>query len=138
MSQHIAVLLLGSNKNNPKKQIDKAINKILNSGCQIVNMSKIIETLPVEFESNNIFCNIALEIITTLSPIKLLKTMKLIENEMGRIHDSSYFGEYKDRDIDIDIVFYDQISFSCKKLYIPHAKHAYEREFSQQLLAELK
>ncbi|WP_300669409.1 2-amino-4-hydroxy-6-hydroxymethyldihydropteridine diphosphokinase [Soonwooa sp.] len=137
MSQHVAVLLLGSNKNNPKMQIDKAISNIINSGCTIVNMSKIMETLPTEFDSYNNFCNIALEIKTFLSPIKLLEALKQIEHDMGRVHDSAYFGEYRDREIDIDIVFYDNISFLSNKLKIPHFKHAFEREFSKELLSEI-
>ncbi len=137
MSQHVAVLLLGSNKNNPKIQIENAISKIVNSGCTIVNMSKIMETSPIEFDSSNNFCNIALRINTSLSPFKLLKSMKAIEIEMGRIQDSRFFGEYKDREIDIDIVFYDNIFFECESLSIPHIKHVYERDFSKQLIAEI-
>ncbi|MFW2136210.1 2-amino-4-hydroxy-6-hydroxymethyldihydropteridine diphosphokinase [Chryseobacterium sp. TY4] len=137
MSQHVAVLLLGSNKNNPIHQIENAISKIVNSGCTIVNMSKIMETSPIEFDSSNNFCNIALKINTFLSPFKLLKSMKAIEVEMGRIQDSRFFGEYKDREIDIDIVFYDNIFFECENLSIPHVKHAYERDFSKQLIAEI-
>ncbi|SKC10501.1 2-amino-4-hydroxy-6-hydroxymethyldihydropteridinediphosphokinase [Soonwooa buanensis] len=137
MSQHVAVLLLGSNKNNPKIQIENAISKIVNSGCTIVNMSKIMETSPIEFDSSNNFCNIALRINTSLSPFKLLKSMKAIEIEMGRIQDSRFFGEYKDREIDIDIVFYDNIFFECENLSIPHIKHVYERDFSKQLIAEI-
>lgn len=137
MSQHVAVLLLGSNKNNPKMQIENAISKIVNSGCTIVNMSKIMETSPIEFDSSNNFCNIALRINTSLSPFKLLKSMKAIEIEMGRIQDSRFFGEYKDREIDIDIVFYDNIFFECENLSIPHIKHVYERDFSKQLIAEI-
>lgn len=137
MSQHVAVLLLGSNKNNPKHQIEKAINKIVNSGCTIVNMSKIMETFPIEFDSCNNFCNIALEIKTFLSPVRLLETLKLIEIEMGRVHDSSFYGEYKDREIDIDIVFFDNILFLSNKLKIPHFKHVFERDFSKELLSEI-
>ena len=137
MSQHVAVLLLGSNKNNPKMQIEKAISNIVNSGCTIVNMSKIMETSPIEFDSYNNFCNIALEIKTFLSPINLLEALKMVEVEMGRTHDSRFYGEYKDRDIDIDIVFYNNISYLSKKLEIPHFKHAFEREFSKELLSEI-
>ncbi len=137
MSQHVAVLLLGSNKNDPKIQIENAISKIVNSGCTIVNMSKIMETSPIEFDSSNNFCNIALEIKTFLSPSNLLISLKNIEVEMGRLYDSGYYGEYKDREIDIDIVFYDEITFVSKKLHLPHIKHAYERAFSRELLSEI-
>ena len=75
---------------------------------------------------------------TAHSPIKLLDEIKKIENEMGRIHDSKFFGEYRDRIIDIDIVSYEGIVFSCNRLEIPHHKHLYDRDFSIKLLDELE
>ena len=74
---------------------------------------------------------------TAHSPIKLLDEIKKIENEMGRIHDSKFFGEYRDRIIDIDIVTYEGLVFSCDRLEIPHHKHLYDRDFSRKLLDEL-
>ena len=56
---------------------------------------------------------------------------------MGRIHDSKFFGEYRDRIIDIDIVTYERLVFSSDRLEIPHHKHLYDRDFSRKLLDEL-
>ena len=93
---------------------------------------------PVEFVSSNIFCNIALLIRTNLSPYSLLKEVKLIENHLGREFDSSFYGEYRDRVIDIDIVSFEGIKYECGKLFLPHHKHLYERAFSMEILDNLR
>ena len=97
----------------------------------------MIETKAVEFESTNIFRNIALGLTTTLSPYSFLAMVKTMEKEMGREFDSSAVGGYIDRIIDIDIVTFNNINFESEKLKIPHYKHLYERDFSKGLLDSL-
>jgi 2-amino-4-hydroxy-6-hydroxymethyldihydropteridine diphosphokinase len=131
------VLLLGSNLGNPENNILLALSELENRVGKIIKKTKISKTLPVEFDSKNIFCNTAIDVQTIYSPIKLLDEIKKIESEMGRIHDSKFFGEYRDRIIDIDIVSYEGLIFSCDRLEIPHHKHMYDRDFSIELLDEL-
>ncbi len=138
MSQQKAVLLLGSNIGDQNKNIDLAISEIENRIGTICNRSKKIMSDPVEFVSSNIFCNIALSIITHLSPFQLLREVKKIEREMGRDKDSKAFGEYHDRIIDIDIVEYNTLSYESNALTIPHKKHMEERLFSRELLQDLE
>ena len=102
-----------------------------------VEFNRIYELLGVEFDSLNIFCNIAVIFDTEYSPIKLLNAIKNIEKEMGRERDSSVYGEYRDRIIDIDIVMYDDIIYSCERLNIPHHRHLFLRGFSRKLLREI-
>lgn len=137
MSQYYVVLLLGSNIGNTKKNIENAIDIIENRIGKINKSTKMIETLPVEFVSNNIFRNIALGLFTNISPFSLLKEVKKIEKEMGRSDDSYALGEYKDRIIDIDIVKYGAMNIRSLKLEIPHRKHMFERDFSKTLLKDL-
>ena len=131
------VLLLGSNLGNPENNILLALSELENRVGKIIKKTKISKTLPVEYDSDNVFCNIAVSMQTAHSPIKLLDEIKKIESEMGRIHDSKFFGEYRDRIIDIDIVSYEGLVFSCDRLEIPHHKHLYDRNFSRKLLDEL-
>ena len=138
MSQHEVTLLLGSNLGDSKRNIELAIDKIESQIGEIVNRSEMLFTEPVEFVSNNIFCNIALLIKTQFSPNKLLKSLKSIEREMGRENDTLISGEYQDRIIDIDIVSFGDLIFWCRELQIPHLKHLYQREFSQKLLYVLR
>lgn len=137
MSHHLVTLLLGSNLGKQKDNIDFAISRIEEEVGELVGQSEIIYTKPVEFVSNNIFCNIALRIKTQFSPIKLLNLLKKIEVEMGRTDDSLITKGYADRVIDIDIVFYGNMNFSSLRLEIPHSKHVYEREFSKKLLLSI-
>ena len=131
------VLLLGSNLGNAENNILLALSELEKRAGKIIKKTKISKTLPVEFDSDNVFCNIAVSMQTAHSPIKLLDEIKKIETEMGRIHDSKFFGEYRDRIIDIDIVTYEGLVFSSDRLEIPHHKHLYDRDFSRKLLDEL-
>ena len=134
MSQHEVTLLLGSNLGDPKKNIEVALCRIKKEIGTIIKESDMLFTDPVEFVSNNIFCNIAIVIKTQFSPIKLLNSIKLIEREMGRLDDTMILGEYQDRVIDIDIVRFSALQFCCEELMIPHQKHLYQRDFSRKLL----
>ena len=138
MSLHYVVLLLGSNLGDTELHLNNAIAKIENCLGNIIKSSEMIETPPIEFGSINIFRNIALDLFTKYSPFSVLKIVKEIEKEMGRLCDSSVTGGYTDRVIDIDIVTFNNINFISRKLEIPHKKHLYEREFSVRLLEGLK
>ena len=137
MSLHYVVLLLGSNLGDTKSNLNQAIAKIENCLGKIIKTSEMIETQPIEFESTNIFCNIAIGLTTTISPYNFLNAVKSIEKDMGRELDSSAVGGYIDRIIDIDIVTFNNINFESKKLKIPHHKHLCERKFSKALLDSL-
>lgn len=137
MSLHKVVLLLGTNIGNKEENLQRAIAKIEKQIGKVSFFSAREETAPVEFESPHSFYNIALFMHTDFSPFQLLKEIKKIENDMGRIQDSSQTGGYEDRIIDIDIVSYNNIRFWSGLLEIPHQKHLFERAFSKKLLAEL-
>ena len=138
MSQHVAVLLLGSNIGIKENNIKLALAKLETAGCEILFTTNILENIPVEFDSSNNFCNIATSISMRFSPIRLLGLLKSIEYEMGRKLDSMALGQYNDRIIDIDIVTYNCIKYETKKLQIPHIRHINERVFSKKLLKELE
>ncbi|WP_100075444.1 2-amino-4-hydroxy-6-hydroxymethyldihydropteridine diphosphokinase [Chryseobacterium camelliae] len=134
MSQHKVILLLGSNLGDQKKNLNTALDKIREGENEILNISEFLTSEPVEFASSNIFCNIAVVISTSHSPIQLLDFVKSIESEMGRTTDSRASGAYSDRIIDIDIVKFNELKFSSERLEIPHQKNLYERDFSRILL----
>lgn len=138
MSQQTAILLLGSNIGDRKYYLNKALAEIKNSIGTVNYITNIIETAPVEFCSLNKFLNFAVHIDTKLSPITLLKNIKLIESEMGRKCDTNVTRQYTDRLIDIDIVTFGNIFFKNKFLQIPHVKHLYERDFSKELIKQVK
>ncbi|MBW8362870.1 MAG: 2-amino-4-hydroxy-6-hydroxymethyldihydropteridine diphosphokinase [Kaistella sp.] len=134
MSHQHVTLLLGSNLGDRKKNIETALIKIENKIGHITKKSPVLDTTPVEFASSNNFCNIAVLLITQFSPVNILKIVKEIEVEMGRIADSKAVGGYTDRIIDIDIVFFNRLRFESANLTVPHHKHLFERSFSIELL----
>ncbi|WP_144282659.1 2-amino-4-hydroxy-6-hydroxymethyldihydropteridine diphosphokinase [Chryseobacterium echinoideorum] len=136
MSQHTAVLLLGSNIGNTKNNIDEALEAIAQEHT-ILKKSEYLISEPVEFVSSNIFCNIATIIQTDLSPVQLLDYVKKIEINMGRKNDSKVTKIYTDRIIDIDIVKFNELKFLSERLEIPHKRHLNERKFSKILLKDI-
>ena len=138
MSYNTVILLLGSNIKNPKENIRVALTKIEKNIGRILKKSDLIVTKPVEFDSVHFFCNIAVKIETQLSPIQLLLSLKRIEKEMGRLNDSAYYGVYKDRVIDIDIILYNSLKFVSDNLLIPHYKNLYQRDFAKEIINEVR
>lgn len=120
---NLVFLSLGSNLENRQENIKTAIKKLKKLGA-ITAISSIYETEPVGYKNQNNFLNLALKLETGLLPAELLKETQKIENEMGRIR------KIKDgpRNIDIDIIFYNNKIINTEKLTIPHPK-MHQRKF---------
>ncbi len=138
MSYNTVILLLGSNLNQPEKNIEVALEHLESKIGAILRKSEILITKPLEFDSLNNFCNIAVSLKTQISPFRLLKAIKSIERQMGRLRDSADYGSYRDRIIDIDIVLYNNINFISRHLIIPHHKNLYERDFATEIIDYVK
>ena len=82
-------------------------------------ISKFYKNPAIGFDGNS-FVNICVEVVTHLSPNELLNTLLNIENEYGRKRLKS--GEYSSRIIDIDIIFYENLSINQNGLVIPHPR----------------
>lgn len=117
---------IGSNLGDRKDNIRKAI-KLLNKKLELKNQLisfffKNPPLLPINSPKNwkKDFINIAFlaEIdLTIYDPEKILKIVKIIENEIGRIDRA----RWAPREIDIDILMIEDLKFSIKdKLTIPH------------------
>lgn len=123
---HNVFLSLGSNLGDKIGSIDKAIQEISLDVGVIEVVSSPFFSKPLGFISENDFVNSVIRISTDKSPLELLQSLKLIERRMGRVLKSKE--NYSDRTIDIDIIFYDQISLNSEELIIPHPKWK-ERDF---------
>jgi len=130
----ICYLSLGSNLGNRRKNIEQAIRKInLLKDTKVLKQSSIIETDPVGGPRNQPkFLNASLKISTLLSPLRLLKKIKIIEKEMGRVK-SMRNGP---RVIDLDILLYGDKIISEKNLIVPHPR-MFVRDFVIKPLAEV-
>ena len=121
MSKNIVTLLLGTNLGDKNNNLTVAKSFINKEVGEIFKSSNILENDPDGFTSSNSFLNQKIEVYTNLSPIEILKAVKKIESEMGRVYSQPLLGErYVDRIIDIDILLYNNIMFFSSDLIIPH------------------
>ena len=100
----------------------------------IVTTSSFYESEPWRMESENWFVNAVVQISTTLSPEDLLDECQRIETQLGRPINRG--PEYKDRTIDIDILFYNKDIVNEENLTIPH-KYVHLRAFTLVPMMEL-
>lgn len=109
---------IGSNKGNRSELINEAITKIDIFIGKVELRSSIYETKSWGFNSNN-FYNTCLLIESSLSVELILNKILKIEKDMGRLNS---VGQYSDRCIDIDILFFEDIIVNSKDLIIPHPR----------------
>jgi 2-amino-4-hydroxy-6-hydroxymethyldihydropteridine diphosphokinase len=114
------------------ENLKRAISLLREKGIRIRKISSIYESSPWGYEEQEDFLNLALEVETDLPPLELLELIKNIEKRMGR---KPTF-RWGPRNIDIDILLYDDISFSHPSLVIPHP-HLKERLFALLPLQEI-
>ena len=106
-------LSLGSNQGAKLKNLQKAINLIVEKIGTVTKISSVYKTASWGFKSDD-FYNICIELSTGLNPEDLLKAIHKIEVFLGR--EPNFDAEYKARTIDIDILLFDtEIIFSKEK-----------------------
>ncbi len=115
---------LGSNKGERLTYLQSALNGIGKlAGTSVRSVSSVYETEPVGKKDQAEFLNAVAEIETSLSPHELLRTLKRIEKDLGR-KDWIRWGP---REIDIDILYYDDAVLKDVKIQIPHREIANRR-----------
>lgn len=131
----IVYLSLGSNNGDRIGYIQQATSLLgAVEAISIIRTSAFYETEPWGMHSENWFVNAVVELKTSLSPDELLAECCRVENVLGRTDKTSE--EYKDRTIDIDILFYGKEIISGDNLTIPH-KYLHLRAFALVPLLEL-
>ena len=131
--QRITYLSLGTNQGNRLNHLQKAIELIADKAGAVLSISSIYNTTSWGFDSND-FYNICLKISTYHPPEKLMQILLDIENTLGRERNNS--DGYADRNIDIDILLFDDEIIFSKTLIVPHSKML-ERKFVLVPLAEI-
>jgi len=124
-------LCLGSNLGNRMANLNEAV-ALLSQKVNIEKVSSVYETEPIGYKEQPLFLNMVCQISTVLSPWELLRFVKDIEGEMGRVQSFSN----SPRLIDIDILFYDREVIKNDELTIPHSRLA-KRAFVLIPLAEI-
>ena len=125
-------LLLGSNIGNRLKQLEKAREQVEGKICKIVKKSKVYETQPWGENEQDEFLNQALEVESKLKPKKVLEKIAEIEKLMER--EETY--KWGPREIDIDILMYEDEMICEMDLTIPHP-FLHERRFTLIPLSEI-
>jgi len=133
IKQNSVFLLLGSNLGNRVMMLDIAVVQISGRIGMILKQSSVYESTPWGFDDENNFLNKAVLVLTSLSPHEILKEIRSIEEMQGRIRVP---GPYRSREIDIDILFYNDEIIRDEELVIPHT-HLQERRFVLVPLEEI-
>ncbi len=130
----ICYLGVGSNLGKRRKNIKLAVGKIKDlKDIKIIKVSKLLESLPNGGPAGQPnYLNAALKISTNFSPLSLLKKLKKIENELGRIP-TVRFGP---RVMDLDILLYGDRLMRNQALTIPHPR-MFKRDFVIKPLIEV-
>ena len=118
------LLSLGSNTGDPMKNLKTAIAKLEEKSIFAEDCSSVYSSTPVDYLDQPDFLNMSLIVETACGPQQLLSELKNIEHGMGRVKTV----EKGPRNIDLDIIFWENGSFESSDLTIPH-KEAEKRLF---------
>lgn len=121
-------LSLGSNLGERERQLKEAI-RLLEEALEVpvAAVSSFLENAPQGFESDKPFlnCCVRFAVSDSVTPLQLLKICKEIERRLGRENEGKVFDEsgarvYRDRPIDIDILYFGDERVDSPELTIPH------------------
>jgi 2-amino-4-hydroxy-6-hydroxymethyldihydropteridine diphosphokinase len=127
----VAYLSLGSNIGNRREYLHDAIARLSKVG-QMVAVSSLYETEPVDFTDQAWFLNCAVAIQTTDTPDALMNAVLQIERKIGRVRTAPK----GPRTIDIDVLLYDALIIDTPELTVPHPV-MHQRRFVLEPLAEI-
>jgi 2-amino-4-hydroxy-6-hydroxymethyldihydropteridine diphosphokinase len=127
----IVYLSLGSNLGDRQTNLRNAIGRLLELG-DVLEVSSLYETEPVEVTDQPWFLNCAVAIRTELIPREFLAGLLAIERAMGR----ERIIPKGPRIIDIDILLFGAATINTLQLTVPHPTMA-ERGFVLEPLAEI-
>jgi 2-amino-4-hydroxy-6-hydroxymethyldihydropteridine diphosphokinase len=118
------MLSLGSNVGHGLKNLARAVNLLEEKSISVEECSSVYCSSPVGSISQADFFNISVLADSDCLPEELLKKLKGVENEMGRVK----MVDKGPRNIDLDIVFWEKGTHFSKTLEVPH-KEALNRLF---------
>lgn len=128
-----AVIALGSNLQNPARQIKTALRIIAeHPKIELRRVSSLYITAPVGYTGQPDFVNAVCTVSTNLDGAGLLAVLNGIEQDFGR--ERSF--RNAPRTLDLDIIDYNGESSSDPHLTLPHPR-AHERSFVMRPLAEI-
>jgi 2-amino-4-hydroxy-6-hydroxymethyldihydropteridine diphosphokinase len=135
---------IGSNLGNSRSALERAVAEIdLLSGDGSCRRSSVVESEPWGFSSPHKFLNIGVEIVTELAPDELMSRLLAVQNSICSASHRTTTGAYADREVDIDLVYYDDVVMPQmwsesrgEVLTVPHPR-MHLREFMLRPVMEL-
>jgi len=133
-ADHYVYLSIGSNLGDPLENCCAGIDALCEDGAvELLARSPFYKTQPVDYVDQDWFINAALYIRTRLSPVGLLEKTQAIQKRLGRKSDRVRFGP---RILDLDIIFYDDLTMDSTRLKIPHPR-MHKRRFVLQPICDI-
>lgn len=109
-------LLLGGNSGDRKKNLLTAVRFIEKNAGKIEKCSSVYETAPWGKTDQPAFLNCVIKILTEKKAEEVLHTILEIEKKMGRKRKE----KWSERNIDIDILFFNSEIINEASLIVPH------------------
>jgi 2-amino-4-hydroxy-6-hydroxymethyldihydropteridine diphosphokinase len=109
-------LLLGSNQQQPQKQLQLAQKNIAQKIGLVLRQSPVYQTAAWGNTNQPDFLNQVIIVSTVLTALQTMQTILKIEQNMGRIRTK----KNAPRIIDIDIIFFNKAIINEKDLIVPH------------------
>lgn len=108
---------LGSNKGDRLKYLKQAVEAIRSDKLSSYKaLSSVYETEPYGLKEQNYFLNAVIQISTERQLHELCPWIKQLEKQIGRKEGP----KWGPREIDIDLLFYNDTIYSDEKLTVPH------------------
>lgn len=116
---------LGSNLGDRAGYLLLAVRGMLDAGLDVIRLSSIYETEPVEYENQPAFLNLVAEVrgSTLPSPEQMMARLLRIEYALGRTRDI----RMGPRTIDLDLLIFKDQQLETEFLTLPHPRMALRR-----------
>lgn len=127
----LAAIGLGANEGDARATVERAFEALGRFG-RVVARSSFYRTAAWGVADQPDFINAAALLDTELEPLELLRALKAVEAELGRVETF----RWGPRAIDLDILTYGARDVRLPELTVPHAR-LFERAFALAPLAEI-
>jgi dihydroneopterin aldolase/2-amino-4-hydroxy-6-hydroxymethyldihydropteridine diphosphokinase len=129
-TSHRAIVALGSNLGDRVGFLKLAVEEL---GSSLIAQSQVFETAPVGGpDDQGAYLNMVVAVETSLDPFAMLRRCQRIESLALR----QRIVHWGPRTLDVDLLFFDDITIVSPELVIPHPRYA-ERRFVLTPLAEV-
>ena len=132
-SREVAYIGLGSNLNNPKRNVNEALKDIGQlENVQLIAASSLYRSAPVGIVDQPEFINAVCKISVAIGPDSLLRCLFNIEAKFGRVRTI----RNGPRIIDLDVLLFGELRYESPDICIPHPR-MFSRAFVLKPLLEI-